>query len=155
MVIGDTPGLSSPFTFSGFGSHVRNLNRLTSKTENALANDALDGKSLAAINECEPQVAQMAGLAEFLRPAERSSNASAVNETLNAFMSALNRLDDRVRRELFQDRMSFDALKSLLAATARIYPQIFQRLREHLGIRGTFWWIKDIAQAAWREKSRG
>ena len=151
MLIGDAAGLSSPLTFCGFGSHVRNLRRLTHLTSLALTADLLDADSLSEINAYEPRVAQMASLAEFLRPAAQSQ-PSAVNETLNAVMAALHHLDDRVRRELFQDRMTFSALKSLLGHTAKLYPRIFQRVREHLGARGTFWWAANIAEAVLNER---
>jgi lycopene cyclase CruA len=151
MLIGDSAGLSGPLTLCGFGSHVRNLNKLTTLTEKALAADALNAKTLNEINTFEPRVAQMVSLAEFMRPTEKGS-PSTVNETLNAVMSALHSLDERVRREFFQDRMSFDALKNLLGRTARLYPQIFNRVREHLGLRGTFWWLANIAEAAFSER---
>ena len=93
----------------------------------------------------------MASLAEFVRPAAKSP-PPAVNETLNAVMAALHNLDERVRRQLFQDRMTFSALKSLLSHTAKLYPRIFQRVREHLGARGTFWWVAGIAEAAFSER---
>lgn len=151
MLVGDAAGLSSPLTFCGFGSHVRNLRRLTHLTDLALRADLLDASALSEINAYEPRVAQMASFAEFLRPTERSEPA-AVNETLNAVMAALHSLDERVRRELFQDRMSFSALKNLLSQTARLYPRIFKRVREHLGARGTFWWLTNIAAAAFSER---
>jgi lycopene cyclase CruA len=151
MLVGDAAGLSSPLTFCGFGSHVRNLHRLTHLTHLALEADLLDATALSEINAYEPRVAQMASFAEFLRPA-RKSEPSAVNETLNAVMAALQSLDERVRRELFQDRMSFSALKNMLSQTARLYPRIFKRVREHLGARGTFWWLTNIAAAAFTER---
>jgi len=150
LIIGDAAGLSSPLTFCGFGSHVRNLCRTTEMTAQRLTQDALDTNSLRDINAYEPRVAQMASLAEFMRPTAKG-NPSAVNETMNAVMAALHDLDERVRRELFQDRMSFNALKALLARTARLYPNIFKRLGEHLGVRGTFWWLTGIAEARWSE----
>ncbi|MCA1628062.1 MAG: hypothetical protein LC742_08880, partial [Acidobacteria bacterium] len=154
LTIGDAAGLSSPLTFCGFGSHVRNLHRLTQLTDLALAADLLDAPSLSEINAYEARVAQMASLAEFLRPAPGSSPAH-VNETMNAVMAALHSLDERVRRELFQDRMSFSALKSLLSRTAKLYPRIFGRVREHLGTRGTFWWLANMAEAAFSERRAG
>lgn len=151
MLVGDAAGLSSPLTFCGFGSHVRNLRRLTHLTSLALEAEMLDAASLTEVNAYEPRVAQMASFAEFMRPAPRSA-PSSVNETLNAVMAALHNLDERVRRELFQDRMSFAALKSLLGHTAKLYPRIFQRVREHLGARGTFWWVANVAEAALSER---
>jgi len=152
MLVGEATGASSPLTFSGFGSCVRHLRRLTHLTDLALAADLLDARALSEINAPAPRVAQMSGFAEFLRPAPQSQPAN-VNETLNAVMAALHDLDVRVRRELFQDRMSFSALKSLLSRTAKLYPRIFQRrVREHLGARGTFWWLASIAEAAFSER---
>ncbi|HEV2911782.1 MAG TPA: hypothetical protein VGX92_00580 [Pyrinomonadaceae bacterium] len=155
MLIGETAGIASPLlTFSGFGSQVRNLGRLTHLTNLALDADLLDAASLSEINAAGPRVAQTASLAEFMRPTPRSA-PSAVNETLNALMAALHDLDERVRRELFQDRMTFLALKNLLSRTAKLYPRIFQRVREHLGARGTFWWIANIVEVILSERREG
>ena len=75
-----------------------------------------------------------------------------MNETLNALMSALGSLDERVRRELFQGRMTLAALRRLAARTARLYPRIFARVREHFGARGTLWWLAGVAEAVWSER---
>ena len=151
MLIGETAGLSSPLTFGGFGTHVRNLRRLTHLTDLALGADMLDAASLSEINAYEPRVAQMTSLVEFMRPTSKSA-PSAVNETLNAVMAALHDLDERVRRELFQDRMTFNAFRNLLSRTAKLYPRIFQRAREHLGARGTFWWVANIVEGIVSER---
>jgi len=151
MLAGDAAGVASPLAFSGPGAGVRGLRRLTHLTDLALAADLLDARALSEINAPAPRVPQMSGLAEFLRPAPQGQPAN-VNETLNAVMAALHELDVRVRRELFQDRMSFSALKSLLGRTAKLYPRIFQRVREHLGARGTFWWLANIAETAFSER---
>jgi lycopene cyclase CruA len=151
LLIGDAAGRVSPLTFNGFGAHVRALRSQTHLTELALKADLLDASSLSEINARAPRVAQLTSLAEFLRPTAKSA-PSTVNETLNAVMAALHSLDERVRRELFQDRMSFSALKRLLSRTAKLYPRIFQRVREHLGARGTFWWLANITAAAFSER---
>lgn len=151
MLIGDAAGVvTSPLAF-GFGSFVRNLRRLTHLTDLALRADMLDRAALAEINREESRVAQISSLAEFLRPTARSAPA-AVNETLNAVMAALHDLDERVRREMFQDRMTWTTLKNLLSRTAKLYPRIFQRMREHLGARGTFWWLAQVAGVVLQER---
>jgi lycopene cyclase CruA len=151
MLIGDAAGLTSPLSFGGMGAHVRSLARVTHLTELALCADLLDASSLSEIAASEPRAAQMASLAEFLRPTPRCA-PGAVNETLNAVMAALHSLDERVRRELFQDRMSFLALKRLLSRTAKLYPRIFQRVREHFGASGMFWWLANLTAAAFSER---
>jgi lycopene cyclase CruA len=153
LLVGGAAGQASPLTFNGFGSHVRNLQGQTHLTELALKADLLDAASLSEINAREPRVAQLSSFADFLRPTPRSA-PSTVNETLNAVMAALHSLDERVRHELFQDRMTFSALKRLLSRTAKLYPRIFQRAREHLGARGAFWWLTQIAAAAFSERRK-
>ena len=150
LLVGDAAGLSSPLTFCGFGSHVRNLRRLTELTEAALKADSLDAAALSEINAYEPRVAQMASLAEFMRPTEKS-NPAVVNETMNAVMAALENLDENVRRDLFKDRISFASFKTLLKKTATIYPVVFRRMFEHLGLKGSFWWLANIAESALHE----
>lgn len=151
MLIGEAAGLSSPLALGSVGTHVRSLRRLTHLTELALRANLLDASALAEINSEAPRAAQMASLAEFLRPTPRCAPAT-VNETLNAVMAALHSLDERVRRELFQDRMSFNALKRLLSRTAKLYPRIFQRVREHFGTHGMFWWLAQMTTAAFSER---
>lgn len=151
VLLGDAQGTASPLTLSGLGAQLRGLRQSAHLTELALAADLLDAASLSEVSAHEPRVAQVASLAEFLRPAPKSA-PSTVNETLNAVMAALHNLDERVRRELFQDRMTVSGLKSLLSHTAKLYPRIFGRVREHMGARGTFWWLANIAEAVWRER---
>jgi lycopene cyclase CruA len=153
LLVGNAAGQSSPLTFNGFGSHLRNLQGQTHLTELALKADLLDAASLSEINARGPRVAELSSFAEFLRPTPKSA-PSTVNETLNAVMAALHSLDERVRHELFQDRMSFNALKRLLSRTAKLYPRIFQRASEHLGARGAFWWLTHIAAAAFSERRK-
>jgi lycopene cyclase CruA len=153
LLVGDAAGLSSPLTFCGFGSHVRNLRRLTDLTEKSVRENLFDEKTLSQINAYEPRVAQMSSLAEFMRPVE-NGKSSAVNETMNAVMSALSNLDGIISQEMFQDRISFASFKKVLMKTAKIHPPVFKKMFEHLGAKGAFWWIANIAEAAWHEKKQ-
>jgi lycopene cyclase CruA len=154
LLIGDAAGLSSPLTFCGFGSHVRNLRKLTFETENALRENLFDEKFLGQINAYEPRVAQMASLAEFMRPTELSQ-PFVVNETMNAVMAALSALDKAIARAMFQDRISFESFKKVLIKTAKIHPAVFKKMFAHLGTKGAFWWLANIAEAALHEKNAG
>jgi lycopene cyclase CruA len=140
-----------PLAPRGGGATLRGLRRLAHLTELALEADMLDAAALAEVCAAEPRAARAAGLAEFLRPAPQSAPA-AVNETLNALMAALHRLDDGVRRELFQGRLSFAALRRLFGHTAVLYPRIFARAREHFGARGALWWLAEVAESVWSER---
>ncbi|HEX8289362.1 MAG TPA: hypothetical protein VF556_15280 [Pyrinomonadaceae bacterium] len=151
LLIGDAAGLSSPLTFCGFGSHVRNLRKLTDLTEISLNENQLTENFLAKINSYEPRVAQMSSLAEFMRPMP-NSKSSVVNETMNAVMAALRSSDAEISREMFQDRISFASFRRVLLKTARIHPKVFKLMFEHLGLKGAFWWISNIAEAAVHER---
>lgn len=146
LLMGDAAGLSSPLTFCGFGSFVRNFRKLTTLTQQALENNELNQSTLSNICAYESNVAQMASLAEFMRPTPKSK-PSVVNETMNAVMMALSKLEPEIARELFQDRMRFASFKQLLIKTATLHPKVFKLMFEHLGIKGAFWWIANILEA--------
>lgn len=117
----------------------------------ALRENLFDEKTLSRINAYEPRVAQLASLAEFMRPMP-NSQSFAVNETMNAVMRALSELDGKISRELFQDKIPFDSFKKVLARTARTHPKVFRLMFEHLGAKGAFWWIAKIAENAFYER---
>jgi lycopene cyclase CruA len=134
---------------------VGELRRLARGTDAALSSGALDAGSLSAV--CDGGAARVAaalGLAEFMRPAAKGA-PHAVNETLNALAAALGGLEEGERREVFRGRMTTGALRRLLARTARLYPRIFARVREHFGARGTLCWLAGLAEAVWSERGRG
>lgn len=153
LLVADDAARANPFASSGAGASLRDLHTSTHLTELALAADLLDAASLSEIGAETPRAAHAAQLAEFLRPVENErEEPSNVNETLNAVMAALHELDERVRRELFQDRLSFGALRSLASRTVQLYPRILQRVRQRLGARGTFLWLAHLTEAAFRER---
>lgn len=144
LLVGCATG--GPLSFGGAGAHLRDLGRLTHLVHLALEADLLDARSLAELCAQGPRPAPAADLADFLRPTPRSAPAS-VNETLNAVMAALHHLDECVRRELFLGRASFGTLKNIFGHTAKLYPRIFARAREHLGARGTMLWLAGLAES--------
>lgn len=154
MLAGEAAAVSGALASSGFGSHVRGLRRAARLTHLALEADISDAESLGRIargGAGGERVTQAVGLAEFMRPASKGE-PSAVNETLNALTAALGGLDERVRCELFQGRLSFNALRALFARTVRLYPRIFGRVRERFGARGTLLWLAGVAEALWSER---
>ncbi|HEX8502381.1 MAG TPA: hypothetical protein VF659_17495 [Pyrinomonadaceae bacterium] len=136
----------------GAGAAARELRRVARLTERALASGASDAATLSEV--CDggsARVARALSLAEFMRPAAGGA-PHAVNETLNALMAAMGGLDERERREVFRGHVSTGALRRLLARTARLYPRIFARVREHFGARGALCWVAGVAEAVWSER---
>ncbi|HVF68690.1 MAG TPA: hypothetical protein VM914_13555 [Pyrinomonadaceae bacterium] len=154
MLAGEAAATSGALASRGFGPHLRGLRRAARLTHLALAADISDADSLGRIARgggSSARVTQAVGLAEFMRPAPKGE-PSAVNETLNALVAALGGLDERVRRELFQGRLSLAALRALFARTVRLYPRIFTRVRERFGARGTIVWLAGVGEALWSER---
>jgi lycopene cyclase CruA len=157
ILMGEAATCAGALASRGFGAHARGLGRAARLTHLALEADISDADSLGRIARgggSAASVTQAVGLAEFMRPAAKGE-PSAVNETLNALLAALGGLDERVRRELFQGRLSFNALRALFARTVRLYPRIFARVRERFGARGTLVWLAGVAEALWSERRGG
>ncbi|HEX7314513.1 MAG TPA: hypothetical protein VF297_11360 [Pyrinomonadaceae bacterium] len=153
LLVGDA-GLGAVAFAPGARADVGELRRVARETEAALSTGALDAGALSKV--CDggsARVAAALGLAEFMRPAATGA-PHAVNETLNALTAALGELEEGERREVFRGRMTTGALRRLLARTARLYPRIFARVREHFGARGTLCWLAGLAEAAWKERGR-
>jgi lycopene cyclase CruA len=151
MLLDGGAGGADVFMPGARGACVRGLGRVARATEAALALGATDAGTLAEVcGGGSARVAAALGLAEFMRPAAKGA-PHAVNETLNALMAALGGLDEGERREVFRGQMSTGVLRRLLARTARLYPRIFARVREHFGARGTLCWLAGLAEAVWKE----
>jgi lycopene cyclase CruA len=156
MLLGDAGPGAGAFAPGARGAcaDAGELRRLAGRTDAALSSGALDAGALSEV--CEKGSARVAaalGLAEFMRPAAKCA-PHAVNETLNALAAALGGLEEGERREVFRGRMTTGALGRLLARTARLYPRIFARVREHFGARGTLCWLAGVAEAAWKERTK-
>ncbi len=154
MLLGDAGVGAGAFAPGGRGAcaGVGELRRLARETDAALSSGALDAAALTGVcGGGSARVAAALGLAEFMRPAAKCA-PHAVNETLNALAAALGGMEEGERREVFRGRMTTGALRRLLARTARLYPRIFARVREHFGARGTLWWLAGLAEAAWKER---
>ena len=154
MLAGEAARVAGALGSRGFGAHARSLRRAARLTHLALEAGMTDADSLAQIargGAGRARVTQAVGLAEFMRPAAKGE-PSSVNETMNALLAALGGLDERVRRELFQGRLSFAALRALLARTVRLYPRIFARVRERFGARGSLVWLAGVGEALWSER---
>ncbi|HEX8282093.1 MAG TPA: hypothetical protein VF588_02010 [Pyrinomonadaceae bacterium] len=155
MLLGEAASGAALAGARGAGAAARELRRVAERTEAALSSGASDAETLAAV--CDggsARVARALGLAEFMRPSAAGA-PHAVNETLNALMAAMFDLDEHERREVFRGHVSTGALRRLLARTARLYPRIFARVREHFGARGALCWVAGVAEAVWSERKGG
>jgi lycopene cyclase CruA len=145
VLFGDAASLSSPLTFCGFGSMVRNLERTTTALAHALERNALSRADLEHINAFEPNVAIMSNLMKFMCYDKRTDEPNFVNELMNEIMKVLDELPERYRETLFRDEMTLADFTTLILKVGAKYPKIFPITYQKLGILGSVSWLQNWA----------
>ncbi|NTV02221.1 MAG: hypothetical protein HGB04_05470 [Chlorobiaceae bacterium] len=145
LLLGDAASLGSPLTFCGFGSMVRNLDRLTSGLDHALRAGTLGRDSLAGVSAFEHNVASMANLMKYMCFDARTDEPDFVNELMNEVMIVLDGLPPRYRQAMFRDEMTLDELATVMLKVAWRYPKILAATWSKLGLQGSAGFVKNIA----------
>jgi lycopene cyclase CruA len=140
LPLGDAAAQQSPLTFTGFGSHLRNLDRTTSLLDYALRRDLLDPRALAEISAYQANVALHWVFSRFMQPWEGPND---VNRLQNIFARVLNELGADVAVRFFKDQMRWRDYGSIVNHTLRIYKPIIPTAIAVLGPRDTIRWIID------------
>ena len=140
LPVGDAAAQQSPLTFTGFGSHLRNLDRTTSLLDYALRKDLLDPRSLGEIGAYQANVALHWVFSRFMQPWGRPND---VNQLQNVFARVLNELSAGVAERFFKDQMRWSDYGRIVNHTLRIYHPIIPTTLAVLGPRDTLRWIVD------------
>ncbi|NTU91952.1 MAG: hypothetical protein HGB01_11445 [Chlorobiaceae bacterium] len=145
LLLGDAASLGSPLTFCGFGSIVRNIDRLTTRLAALLDQDALGRESLAGVSAFEHNVASMANLMKYMCYDARTDEPNFVNEMMNEVMIVLDDLPQRYRQAMFRDEMTIDELVTVMLRVAWRYPKILAATWTKLGFAGSTGFLKNMA----------
>lgn len=148
--LGDAAALSSPLTYCGFGSFVRNLERTTTLLKTALDGNFLKEKFLKKINAYEPHVSLMANFAAFL-VGKKTYKPSAVNSAMNMFMDVLAKVPRHIGEEIFRDTVTWRSYQDVMQAVPKLHPKSYNILFEQHGARGLFWWAVNFVGFSWHE----
>lgn len=144
-LLGDAASLSSPLTFCGFGSVVRNLDRMTSGLDRAMREGRLGAVDLAKISAYEPNVASMANLMKYMCYDPETDDPGFVNEMMNEVMIVLDELPPRYRQAMFRDEMKVEELVTVMLKVAWRYPKILKATWDKLGVGGSVGFVKNLA----------
>ncbi|AUC59821.1 lycopene cyclase CruA [Cyanobacterium sp. HL-69] len=146
MAIGDAASLQSPLVFTGFGSLVRNLGRLTSLLDKALKNDLLDGESLNRIKAYQSNIAVTWLFSKgMMVPTHKTLPPERVNAMLNTFFGLL--ADEPDTAEIFiKDRTDWFTFNRLALKAARKNPALLLWIWEMAGTRDIFRWMGSYAK---------
>jgi lycopene cyclase CruA len=143
LLLGDSATLSSPLTFCGFGSMVRNLERTASNLNICLNSDRFAKTDLDKISPFEPNVAIMSNLMKFMCFNHRTDDANFVNDLMNEIMKVLDGLPPRYAVSMFRDEMSLTDFNKLILTVGKKYPKIFEITFRKLGVSGSMSWLQN------------
>lgn len=144
LMLGDAATLGSPLTFCGFGSMVRNLERLAEGLECALGEGSLSAERLCTISAYEPNVAAMANLMKYMCYDREKDSPNFVNEMMNEVMIVLDELPPRYREAMFRDTLQFSEMMTIGVNVALKYPEVLRVTALKLGLDGSLGMIKNF-----------
>ena len=142
IAIGDAASLQSPLVFTGFGSLVRNLERLTTLLDIALKHNLLSFRHLNQIRAYQSNVSvtwlfskgMMVPTGKFLPP-------QRINSMLNTFFGLLADEPQEVADNFIKDRCDWLTFNRLALKAARKNPALLLWIWELAGPRDLFRWL--------------
>ncbi|MBW4662569.1 MAG: flavin-dependent dehydrogenase [Drouetiella hepatica Uher 2000/2452] len=142
MAIGDAASLQSPLVFTGFGSLIRNLPRLTDLLDTALRHDLLKAKHLNQIRAFQSNIAvtwlfskgMMVPTGKFLAPQK-------VNSMLNTFFGILSDESPEVADRFIKDRAGWVPFNRMAIKAAWQNPALLLWIWELAGAKDLIRWV--------------
>ncbi|MBV8884901.1 MAG: flavin-dependent dehydrogenase [Chroococcidiopsidaceae cyanobacterium CP_BM_RX_35] len=142
IALGDAASLQSPLVFTGFGSLVRNLGRLTALLDTALRHDLLQAKYLNQISAYQSNVAvtwlfskgMMVPTNTFLPP-------QRINAMLNCFFGILAEEPAIVADNFIKDRVDWLTFNRLALKAAARNPALLLWIWQLAGAKDLLRWL--------------
>jgi lycopene cyclase CruA len=142
IAIGDAASLQSPLIFTGFGSLVRNLGRLTDLLNTALKHDLLSAKDLNQIRAYQSNVAvtwlfsrgMMVETGKILPP-------QRINAMLNTFFGILHDAGNQVADTFIKDKIDWMTFNKLALKAAVKNPTLLLWIWEMAGLGDLIKWL--------------
>jgi lycopene cyclase CruA len=133
VAMGDAASLQSPLVFTGFGSLVRNLPRLTHLLDVALKHDLLKAKNLNQIRAYQSNIAVTWMFSKgMMVPTGRFLDPQRINSMLNTFFGILASEPYEIADSFIKDRVGWLTFNRLALKAAQMNPALL-------------WWIWDMA----------
>ncbi len=140
--VGDAASLQSPLVFTGFGSLVRNLNRLTDLLDTALRHNLLSAKDLNQIRAYQSNVSVTWLFSKgMMVPTGRHLAPERVNAMLNTFFGLLADEPPAVADHFIKDRVDWLTFNRLALKAATRNPALLPWIWELAGAKDIFRWL--------------
>ncbi|MBD2075351.1 flavin-dependent dehydrogenase [Phormidium sp. FACHB-592] len=125
IALGDAASLQSPLIFTGFGSLVRNLPRLTLLLDTALKHDLLSAKHLNQIRAYQSNVAVTWLFSRgMMVPTGRNLPPERVNAMLNTFFGILGEQPPAIAEAFIKDRVDWLTFNRMALTAAWKNPKL-------------------------------
>lgn len=154
--IGDAASLQSPLVFTGFGSLVRNLFRLTDLLDTALKHNLLSAQHLNQIRAYQSNVSVTWLFSKgMMVPTGRSLPPQRINSILNTFFGILTEEELTVAETFIKDRTDWLTFNRLALKAARKNPSLLLWILDFISVRDIWRWLGSyfsftlLAVASW------
>ena len=142
IAIGDAASLQSPLVFTGFGSLVRNLERLTTLLNTALKHDLLSQQHLNKIRAYQSNVAVMWLFSKgMMVPTSKFIAPQMINSMLNTFFGLLTDETPEVTDNFIKDRCDWFTFNRLALKAAMKNPTLLLWIWQLAGWRDLLRWL--------------
>ncbi len=142
IAIGDAASLQSPLVFTGFGSLVRNLERLTELLDTALKHDLLSAKDLNQIRAFQNNIAVTWMFSKgMMVPTGRFIEPERINAMLNTFFGLLADEPLEVADNFIKDRFDWLTFNRLALKAAKKNPALLLWIWQLAGAKDLVRWV--------------
>lgn len=142
LALGDAASLQSPLVFTGFGSLVRNLGRLTHLLDTALQHDLLSAKDLNCIRAYQPNLAVTWLFSKgMMVPTGKTLPPERVNAMLNTFFGLLAQEPLEVADTFIKDRTDWLTFNRLALKAAMQNPALLWWIWVQAGSKDLIRWM--------------
>ncbi len=140
--IGDAASLQSPLVFTGFGSLVRNLSRLTDLLNTALKHDLLQVKYLNQIRAYQSNISVTWLFSKgMMVPTDKHLPPQRINSILNTFFGLLASEPIAVADTFIKDRADWWTFTRLALKAARTNPKLLIWILDFITINEVLRWM--------------
>ncbi len=154
--IGDAASLQSPLVFTGFGSLIRNLGRLTDLLDTALKHDLLSANHLNQIRAYQSNVSVTWLFSKgMMVPTGRRLPPQRINSILNTFFGILAAEKLAVAETFIKDRTDWLTFNRLAVQAAGKNPSLLLWILDFVSLRDVWRWLGSyfsftlLALASW------
>lgn len=146
LAIGDAASLQSPLIFTGFGSLVRNLYRLTRLLDTALKHDLLSATELEQIHAYQSNIAVTWLFSKgMMVPTGKNLPPQRINSMLNTFFGLLAAEPPEVADTFIKDRTTWTMFTTLALKAASKNPTLLWWIWEMAGTKDLLSWLGSYA----------